>query len=81
MKHDRLSLVEQIEHLPSKRLYLVHEPGDLVTLAQSLMLSRALVDNGILFKQQVSATTLLLQREMKNIFSENISRLIDPTVK
>jgi len=50
---DHLSLLNKITELPSKCFYLVHEPGNWVMLPQSLMFSRALVDNDILFKQQI----------------------------
>ena len=53
-KYDQSSLTKKIGSIPSKALYLVHTPGDLIHLDQSLILSRALVDKGILFKQQVS---------------------------
>ena len=53
-KYDQSSLTKKIGSIPSKALYLVHTPGDLIHLDQSLTLSRALVDQGILFKQQVS---------------------------
>ena len=52
-KYDDSSLKKISENLPSKILYLVHQPGDLTHLEQSMILSRALVDKGILFKQQV----------------------------
>ena len=58
-KYDQSSLTKKIGSLPSKALYLVHTPGDLIHLDQSLRLSRALVDQGILFKQQVSWCHLL----------------------
>ena len=48
------SLLDSVSSLPSRVLYLVHQPGDLVHLHQSLLLSRALVQQGILFKQQAS---------------------------
>lgn len=50
---DHWSLIDKIESIPSKSLYLVHPPGVPQLLPQSLLLSRALVDNGLLFKQQV----------------------------
>ena len=56
-KYDQSSLTKKIGSIPSKALYLVHTPGDLIHLDQSLILSRALVDKGILFKQQVSSAT------------------------
>ena len=52
-KYDDSSLKKASENIPSKILYLVHQPGDLTHLEQSMILSRALVDKGILFKQQV----------------------------
>ena len=39
--------------LASGQLYLVHTPGHMETLHQTLSLSKALVDTGTLFKQQV----------------------------
>ena len=39
--------------LNSGQLYLVHTPGHMETLHQTLSLSKALVDTGTLFKQQV----------------------------
>ena len=51
-RYDDSSLKKISENIPSKILYLVHEPGDLTHLEQSMILSRALVDKGILFKQQ-----------------------------
>ena len=53
-KYEDSSLKKISENIPSKILYLVHQPGDLTHLEQSMILSRALVDNGILFKQQVN---------------------------
>jgi len=38
---------------PSRQLYLLNRPGQLVFLDQLLQLSRALVDGGTLFRQQV----------------------------
>jgi len=52
-RYDDSSLKKISENIPSKILYLVHEPGDLTHLEQSMILSRALVDKGILFKQQI----------------------------
>jgi len=52
-KYDDSSLLRVINYIPSKVLYLVHEPGDLTHLEQSMIFSRALVDKGILFKQQL----------------------------
>ena len=53
-KYEDSSLKKISENIPSKVLYLVHQPGDLTHLEQSMILSRALVDNGIIFKQQVN---------------------------
>lgn len=61
-KYEDSSLKKISENIPSKILYLVHQPGDLTHLEQSMILSRALVDNGILFKQQI-----YLERKDENL--------------
>ena len=53
-KYEDSSLKKISENIPSKILYLVHQPGDLTHLKQSMILSRALFDKGILFKTQVN---------------------------
>ena len=59
LRYDQPSLITRVESFPSRSLYLVHTPGDWIHLDQSMILSRALVENGILFKQQVFNFSLL----------------------
>lgn len=51
--YDSSSLAKAAKTIPSKILYLLHRPGDLPHMHQALVFSRALVDQGVLFKQQI----------------------------
>ena len=48
-------LGKQRVRYPNKRVYLTNQPGDLITINHLLALSRKLVAEEVIFKQQVSA--------------------------
>lgn len=52
-KYNQASLVTEAKNIPPKKLYLVHRPDDLINLEQSMMLSQALIQSGVLFRQQI----------------------------
>lgn len=51
--YDSSSLAKAAKTIPNKILYILHRPGDLPHMHQALVFSRALVDQGVLFKQQI----------------------------
>ena len=54
--------------LASGQLYLVHTPGHMETLHQTLSLSKALVDTGTLFKQQVDLKLYIYIYLISNVY-------------
>jgi len=76
-KYDDSSLKKASENIPSKILYLVHQPGDLTHLEQSMILSRALVDKGILFKQQIYLERVNEDQAMVHMFKSMESHFDD----
>jgi len=48
-----LEVTDVSSSFPSKKMYLTNNPGDLINLEQLLVLSRAMVRSGTIFKQQI----------------------------